>query len=711
MIQLDEIYIKFAPELIQFIKLRNTSIKVFAMKKYLIVGAWALVAGLFVTSCTHDDDIYQNGDIATQKTEAFQKAFVKAFGQTNQNWGFYEEDLASIAPAAARASRTRSVDVNKNEWQQKGYNVPEPISPDSREYEVVMNYFRTTPNPQSETVDIHNYFIQNVGYTDHNYYYIDNHNVQQTITNPGENYMNWIFCGPGNQPNDWNDPFNSGYTQYTWNDGDEHINNYNAGSGEIQHILYTGSEYFGFNDSYGTDHEAGKSEKKYGTINRNFTIRFIDVDGVVGCYVGLNYETGKTNEEGWHLDPDNFFDDRVLKLVAAEGSIIPEPVWTKEEYDRTFSTYGTPGRVFCEDLGDVSYNDIDYNDVVFDAQIEHRTIKHYVKWFKDGVYDHTDESLTSENDYAHIKLLAAGGTMPLTVAGTEVHDAFGVGQTTMVNTVTDVSGSMNGAPYVTREYVELDEIEGISSINDIEVIVNYSNGAVVLETTPGLAPHKILVLADYVDDEGEHQGTAWAAERQNLGDAYPDFKKYVASPQKDDEGEFVYDDDGNLIFVGGEPYAGEKFWEGSSDPDKLFGSWKAKNCGEARYTTKIKEDKGDDNRTIYVIYYKDGEGYDISTPLYFTNSTQLTDKNISANDIIRVYGTAADPNNWRLILSDGNSKALSTVGTSQGAWTGYYEFVLTESMVSALKASSDKAAMIISGVGLMVTEVDLIKAK
>ena len=686
------------------------------MKKYLISGALALIAGLFVTSCTHDDDVY-NGDVATQKTEAFQKAFVSAFGEINpnQNWGFYQENLASIVPAAARKSRTRTVDTNLNEWEQKGYNVPSPITPDSREYEVVMNYFRTTPKPESQPVDLHNYFIQNVGYTDHTYYAYyqkDGRTETVTITNPGIDYMNWIFCGPGNQPNDWNDPFNSGYTQYTWQDGDEHINNFNAGSGEIQHILYTGSEYFGFNDSYGTDHEAGKSEHKYGTINRNFTIRFIDVDGEIGCYVGFNYETGKTNEEGWHLDPDDYFDDRVIKLVAAEGSIIPEPVITKQVRERTFSTYGTPGRVFCEDLGDVSYNDIDYNDVVFDAQIEHRIVKRYVDWYYDNVFHHTDESIISEDDYAHIKLLAAGGTLPLTVAGIEVHEAFGVGQTTMVNTVTDISGGLGGAPYVTREYVELDDIKDISSIEDIEVIVNYGAGAVVLETTPGKAPHKILVLADYEDEDGtKHQGTAWAAERQNLGEAYPGFKKYVASPKKDDSGEFVYDDNGNLVFEGGEVYAGEKFWEGGSNPDQLFASWLAKNCSEARYTTKIKEDTGGDNRTIYVIYYEEGEGYDINSPLYFTNKTQLTEKNISANDIIRVYGTAADVNSWRLILSDGNSKALSTAGASQGVWTGYYDFVLTETMASALKAASGNAAMILSGVGLMVTEVDLIKAQ
>lgn len=692
--------------------LRNTSIKVFAMKKYLIVGALALVAGLFVTSCNHDDELYGSGDLATQKTEAFQKAFVSAFGQinANQNWGFYDEDLASITAAATRAAsaRTRTADVNANEWVQKGYNVPSAIT--AREYEVVMDYFRKTPNPQSETVNIHNYFIQNVGYTDHTYYAYyekDGRTVTVTITNPGTSHMNWIFCGPGLDENG---------NRYNYQDGDEHINNFNAGSGEIQHILYTGSEYFGFNDSYGTDHQAGKSEHKYGTINRNFTIRFIDVDGVVGCYVGFNYETGKINEEGWHLDPDAYFDDRVIKLTAAEGSIFT-PIKKKDK--KTFSTWGTPSRVICEDLGNVSYNDIDYNDVVFDAQIEHRIIKEYEYWYiheNDKDPYKTVETTKEDKHYAHIKLLAAGGTMPLTVAGVEVHDAFDVGVATMVNTVTNNNQKVVGS-YVTRDYVDLGEFPGIEKINDIPVIVNYTSStggaAVELETTPGKAPHKILVLADYKDDNGNIvKGTDWPCERANLGDAYPGFKDYVASPKVDDvTGEFVYDENGNVKIVGGKEYAGQEFWNEGSNSEYLFHSWVGINCGEARYTTTTKEEKTDDGRTIYVIYYEGGTGYDISSPLYFTNKTQLTDLNMAANDVIRIYGSAADPTNWHIGISNGNSKSVAAVGSSQGNWTGYVDIILTADMVTKLTEASDMAAMIISGTGIVVTEVDFIKAK
>ena len=688
--------------------LRNTSIKVFAMKKYLIVGALALVAGLFVASCTHDDDIY-NGSVVEQKQEAFQKAFVSAFGQINatQNWGFYEEDLTALLPNGGIApARTRFVDVNSNEWVQKGNTLPSDIT--DREREVVMGWFRSNRYPKSETVDLHNYFIQNVGYTDVTYKAgPDNNGHDVYIENPGRTHMDWIFCGPGNQPKDWNNPFNSGYNRYTWDDGDEHINNFNAYSGEIQHILYTGSEYFGFHDSnttgYSTD---GKSEKKYCAKERNFVIRFIDVDGVIGCYVGFDYETGKTTEK-WHLDPDGYFSDRVIKLIPAEGGMTE--VKYREEVDEV---KGTPGRIFCEDLGDVSYNDIDYNDVVFDAQI----ITRETRWYMDTYVFGKKYSTVEVNDalhpyslknYAKITLLAAGGTMPVTVAGVEVHDAFGVGHTTMVNTVTEKTGSLNGAPYVQRDYVELGEFEGYSRIQDIPIKVQYSNDVLELEAIPGKAPHKILVLAAYKDKDGEHAGTDWTSERCNLGDAYPDFKDYVASPKVDQSGDFVYDENGNLEFVGGQPFSGASFWDNSNSA-YLFGSWQPASCGEARYT--VTTTINTDGVTEMVLYAND-EGYDISSPLYFMDRALLKNQKIKENDVIRIYGDEKTAGtDWLLILNDGNSKALHRAGTNnEGTWKGYVDIYLTAEMATALTTNIENCAMIISGTNIMVTRVSLIK--
>ena len=273
------------------------------MKK-IILGLVSLLA--LTTSCSKHE--IEPMSVQQMKDAEYEVAFTNVFGDYDKthDWGF---SRASVA-------QTRTADVNSNEWTAKGYNVPSAIT--EREREVVMKWFRTHENPQSETVDLHNYFIQNVGYTDHTYTAgPDNNGHTVTITNPGTSHMDWIFVGPGANENG----------AFTWNEGDDHINNFNASSGEIQHMMYSGSEWFGFHDSYGTGYSTpGHGDNgKYCAVNRNFVIRFIDVDGVIGCYVGFNYESGKTSEK-WHLDPDGFFDDRVIKLVAAEGEIVIPPI-------------------------------------------------------------------------------------------------------------------------------------------------------------------------------------------------------------------------------------------------------------------------------------------------------------------------------------------------------------------------------------------------
>ena len=272
------------------------------------IAAVAMCAAF--TSCSKDLGFEQmTPEEAVQAS--YETAFIQAFGQPapDQDWGF------------GSRSNTRTAYTNSNMWESDGLTVPAAIT--TREHDVVMEYFRTTPNPRSETVNLQNYFIQNVGYTDHTYpgegvELKDNNGHNVTITNPGRNQMDYIFVGPGYY---WN---GSESARITWDDGDDHVNNFNANSGEIQYMKYSGSEWFGFHDSYGNGYstEGHGNNGKYCAVNRNFVIRYIDVDGVVGCYVGFNYESGKTSE-GWRLEPDGFFDDRVIKLVPGEGSIPP----------------------------------------------------------------------------------------------------------------------------------------------------------------------------------------------------------------------------------------------------------------------------------------------------------------------------------------------------------------------------------------------------
>ena len=352
------------------------------MKKYLMTGIAAVAMCAAFTSCSKDTTFEQITPEQTIQAD-YDAAFIKAFGQpaSNQTWGF-------------GTTVTRYAFTNSNQWDDLGYKTPAAITEGERD--TVMTYFRTTKNPLSETINITDYFVQHVDYTDTTYttsYQNGGTTVNVAIVNPGRSHMDYIFAGPGT---DWQgQPIN-------YNDGDDHINNLNANSGLIQFMRYTGSEYFGFHDSQGTGYSSpGKSTGKYCTVNRNYVIRFIEHGGQIDCYVGLNYETGKTSE-GWHIDPDEYFSDRVIKLIPGNGS------W----FD---------GRIMAEDLSAKESGDFDFNDVVFDYKL-------------------------NGNQTANIKLRAAGGTLELYVGGEanadktaiigghEVHGEFGVGINTMVNT-------------------------------------------------------------------------------------------------------------------------------------------------------------------------------------------------------------------------------------------------------------------------------------
>ena len=141
-------------------------------------------------------------------------------------------------------------------------------------------------------------------------------------------------------------------------------------------------------------------------------------------------------------------------------------------------------RIICEDLGDT--DDFDFNDVVFDALI------------KDGK--------------TYIKLLAAGGTLPLYIGDQEVHDKFKVPVSTMVNT-----------GIYSADSVEFVLNQAYDSYDKIPVYVESLASGVLtsqmLENKIGAAPKKICVDTDY----------DWTTERQQIDEKYPDFKKYVGN--------------------------------------------------------------------------------------------------------------------------------------------------------------------------------------
>lgn len=202
----------------------------------------------------------------------------------------------------------------------------------------------------------------------------------------------------------------------------------------------------------------------------------------------------------WQPACDGYYSDWIVTLTEAQRVA---------DNQSTRVVLKESGRVFCEDLGQVSNRDMDYNDVVFDAWI-------YVKQtlangqVTNEVPDHTD-----------IKLWAAGGTLALQVAGEEVHSKFNVTTGTMVNTYTSASDLSDNSNCVTGQApVSFTSSVAYERIIDIPIVVRYGNNQIMeLQSVKGDAPHKFLVPI----------GTPWAAERVEISEAYPDFDKWVGS--------------------------------------------------------------------------------------------------------------------------------------------------------------------------------------
>lgn len=252
---------------------------------------------------------------------------------------------------------------------------------------------------------------------------------------------------------------------------------------------------------------------------------------------------------------DGYYSDWIVTLTKANKRTSEPDPRPRIEQKRVPVTSQT-GRIFCEDLGVSTREDLDFNDVVFDVNVykyyEEGEIKHYI------VYSDGTEELVSTEPYSteadatytcEIILQAAGGTIPITVAGQDVHNAFKKGMTTMINTRDDNTtafgdfadnvpavnlgkflGKANGELTPTELFAGTELASKYNSDKvcieaiDIPIVVNYSNGVKVLGSTLGGAPAKLFV---------PDQNTRWTVERKPLSLAYPKFAAYVGNKNID----------------------------------------------------------------------------------------------------------------------------------------------------------------------------------
>ena len=174
---------------------------------------------------------------------------------------------------------------------------------------------------------------------------------------------------------------------------------------------------------------------------------------------------------------DGYFTDWIVTLTEAER---------QSEYQ---------GRIMAEDLNAVEESDFDFNDVVFDWKIE--------------------------GNVATIQLRAAGGIYPLYVGDQEVHAKFGqsasAGKYPMINTGAGVTAT---APSYTYTFPEGTEAKAVNI--PIYVIKDGSTKA-YLDASTGKAASKFNTKTT----------TRWVKEFEDILDAYPDFKGWVANENLD----------------------------------------------------------------------------------------------------------------------------------------------------------------------------------
>lgn len=441
--------------------------------------------------------------------------------------------------------------------------------------------------------------------------------------------------------------------------------------------------------------------QKWDTI----TLDFSDENSVkdINCanYVGGNQE----------IIPNDVYTDWIVRIVPAQpqgGSSSSNTRTDRIERSRLVSQ----GRIFCEDLGTdatrMTTSDIDFNDAVFDAKIwrkgqfdveylnnTYNGESDYLEGiYQDGInatgidYNVTTEDVIVNGKFkyvAEICILAAGGTVPLKIGGDgagsfEIHDKFGVGHTTIVNTMGAPSQQQFTTTVQTatceKKTIEVDitnlvkaELEAGNTDIGLEIIPievqwtsgNYQ-GVTVLEATSEddirNAPQKLCVPI----------GTPWVYERIPITSAYKDFASYAINKSP-------------------------LFWNGNMNESLLYNMEgltaednETGNIG-SNPTRDVVVEEGDTytmTETETIIwqgtntYENDEDG---------SNGSQMNlwSHSFSEKDWIRVYGTPTDASQAIIELKNESWNSIYSFNpASFSEGTGYVEVQVDSAILTAL---------------------------
>ena len=494
------------------------------MKKYLMTGVAALALCAGFTSCSHDDDIEVYTQDQIIKAEYAAK-FLAAFGQpaSNQDWGF----------GSTTRAFTRTWNVNGNQWHDPAYyNLEYDVPVTTAEKNLVFNYVNNKNNVETvDQISFEKYWVSQIwnGNQDANAKGVKapvsisypNQNGATTSIVGGaqmdkleilEKAGTWTHCNNFNHAdnNDWKENGEGGRTlmvesgtlsfRYTNSQSSYLSEKYIIVPGEKIDASLKGFYYVCFDFERGYDADEYAAEKTMGTYEAwngnnyqggwNFSLDgFLNEDQVKAAIGQVNgKDIQNINIKGYmygdkHCDGDDVYTDWIVRISPAKVK---------------GTTINYEGRIMAEDLTVDSNSDWDFNDVVFDWAI------------KDGK--------------AYIKLLAAGGTLPIRVGGTrndntsepansvEIHSADkGLGGY-MVNT------GVNAGPAY-KEFV----------LEDHDYTAGGANGILVTVQKRGVW---VEITAEQGKPAGKFNspvGTKWCEEYANITKVYSGFAAWVAN--------------------------------------------------------------------------------------------------------------------------------------------------------------------------------------
>lgn len=647
------------------------------MKKYLIKGLLALVVGGFTASCADKDGDYV--PVGQQKATAYADAFKELIGgevAPNHDWGFTKTSIVS-EPAGTRVAAT-----NSNQWfdgvTEQFKHLVKPADVTAREEQVVSDWFKNNQHPTCDPIYLSEFFVQQVYFGTKSYNGTDNNGYAKSVV--GGSHMDYLYA--------W-DPSKSAL---------DHINNFNTsapsreGSGlnNMQLMQNSSTETFGFHESFNSDNQRYYSVKDY-----NWVIKAIPVDGVWGYYVGFDYESHGNQGE---YNPDGFFDDRIVKIVPGNGIYEYTPGGGSSSSSTSTRTdrierrrLVSQGRVFCEDLGTdaarMTKSDIDFNDAVFDAKIW-RLGQYDVTYvngnyssetnYLEGIYDNGLEN--GKFKYvAEIRLLAAGGTVPLKIGGNngfEIHAKFGegnnktIGHTTIINTMgapsqanfsTTVSTETCDAVTVEVDITSL--VAGKSEIGldiipiDVQWVSQTGQSVGELTADFGKVPQKLCVPI----------GTPWIYERIPVTEAYGDFAAYATSRTP-------------------------LFWDGTKNESLLYPSipegmtpetGETGNVNTNPYHDRVVTQGTTTTTTVTETVLWEGE-IEFANASGGSNSEEFTlySKDFAVGDKMRIYGEATGNDPWVSIHAVNNGSWINYAGCV--VTSPYTDIVVTQDMINAM---------------------------